>query len=191
MAPDELATARVFGTWGLAGVGIGLAIVVALHVVEPSIRWSQDPISDYADTPHAKMLEPALVAMGLGGLFMALALTARHALGAPVQRAARMLAASAVIFFGLALWPDGFLHLSLARVGTGILLVAVGLLAVAVRDRPSYRGFTLFSWLVVALAACGVIGVQGWLPDPGYIQRGYFLLVVVWFGFAGRIAMAA
>lgn len=167
-------------------IALGAGSVVLLHVLEPTVDPMVRPLSDYEDTSHWPLMAFAYVSIGIAGGLMAIALVLEEPRQRGAGAGAGLLGTAAVGVVAFALWPDGPAHQGLVRMCLLALLVAVGILAYG----HSRRGFRIFSWIVVAVAAAGLFGVQSLFPWPGLLQRAYYASVVAWFAMIRSVTPA-
>jgi hypothetical protein len=183
----RVAVTRALAAAAIALAGTGLTTGLALHVLEPSLDPLHRMLSDYGDTPHRPVLEVAEIAIGASGILAAAAL----AVGAGATRATlvgtSMLVLAGATTLGLAIWPDGVMHLSMVWAGQGVTLVAMGAFAFGSRSRQTWRTFGVLSWALVALTALGIVGAEWLTPFPALIQRGYWVVLIAWV-VAGAVA---
>lgn len=183
---DRSVQDRSLALAALVLVGVGLAAVVALQVIE----WRLDPfttyLSDYEATPFGGLLYVTYLTMGFGSVLLAFVVRRRAGASRPLATGSVLLGIAGILVLTFAAWPQGFVHLSLVRASQGILLVGIGFLAVGFRARRGWSAFELLSWAIVALAALGLARAEQLFAWPGLIQRAYFSLTLVWIALLAR-----
>ena len=167
-------------------IGVGLASIVALQLLELGMDPLTTYLSDYESSPHGWLIEVSYAAMGAGSVTLAVAVRLGAHTSRPLATGSALIGGAGVLVLTFAAWPQGFVHLSLVRVSQGLLLVGVGFLAVGLHESKNWSAFEVLSWTLVGLAALGLLRAEQLFAWPGLIQRAYFTLVLVWIALLAR-----
>lgn len=186
--PWRASAATALGWLAVLLVAVGGAAFGALHVLEPNVDPLHRMLSDYGDTVHRLYLTLAELTIGAAGVVAGVALVLRD----PGHRATRtgtsMLALAGGTILGLAVWPDGIVHIGLVRAGQGIMLLAVGAFALGSRERGHLRVFGALSWTLLVLTAMGILRMEWLTPWPALVQRLYWGVLASWIVAGARAA---
>jgi hypothetical protein len=169
---------------------VGIAIIVALHWIQPDLDPAREPVSNFALYERGWLLIVALfsVSAGLVGLAIALRRRSRSVWGP------RLLCISALGFVIGAIFPitDGFdaaMHAVGAALGFGGLLGAMAVLGRAFRrERRGLRGLGTLTFVLFVPAF--LLWLNQGDVDPagaGTYQRLFIAITFGWLAIAGPV----
>ncbi len=171
------------GCLAIAGALGFLAVVVALHLLQPEYDAQYEPISALTLGPGGGAMLPAFIflALSLCGAQQGL----RDKGASAVPRVLLLAAAAAMLAAGVfPLGTTSFLHVAVVNVGSNLLVVAMYLLP-ARAGRLRSRGVQVECWLLAAGAVASVVSMRCDVP-LGVAQRAGVGCVLLWLCLLGR-----
>ncbi|GEM_PF-3716799 len=183
--------ARALALLALVLVTVGALAALGLHALEPALDPRYRMLSDYGDTPHRPVLTLAELTIGGAGVLSACALALQRPESRATRAGAYLLVLAGATILGLAVWPDGIVHLGLVHVGQVVMLGAVGAFAVSARERAGWRTFAILSWTLTVLTAMGIARMEWLTPWPALTQRVYWVVLIAWVVSGAAMAMRA
>lgn len=181
--------------FGLAGVVLNVALLVAGPFLRPDISILHGALSQYALGPWAWTQTVGFVLLGLGSLAIAVALAPVSIPSPWLPIGTSLLALSAAACLGLAAFPMGGpqpvtllgdAHQTAGTLSVGLQLGALLATALAFRRSPAWRSLTWPGLLLLAIALIGALLTQAellWpeLPIPfGVVMRMVVVPTLVW-----------
>lgn len=183
--------AKALAILAIVLVSLGALAALALHALEPTLDPLHRMLSDYGDTPHRPVLTLGELAIGAAGVLAACALVLREPRSRATRTGASLLVLAGATILGLAVWPDGIVHIGLVRVGQGVMLGAVGAFAIGAHERRGWRAFEVLSWTLATLTAMGIARMEWLTPWPALTQRVYWAVLIAWVVSGAVVAMRA
>jgi hypothetical protein len=171
------------GCLAMAGALGFLAVVVALHLVQPDYDAQHEPISALAIGPGGGAMLPAFVLLALSLCGATQGLRDKGASAVPCI----LLLAAAAAMLAAGVFPLGrasFLHVAIVTVGSDLLVVAMYLLP-ARAGRLRSRGVQVECWLLAAGAVASTVSLA-WGVPLGVAQRVGVGCVLLWLCLLGR-----
>jgi len=185
-------TARQYGTLGIAGIGLFVIALIALHFLDPGLSIVNETMSEYALGPYGWLERAAEVALGVGSIGVALGLRQTLAAGKRATASWVLILMNGLVGILSGIFPTdpagvtetttaGTVHGTAAFVTLLILLITPWLLrGVFARDAPYRRLARAQLWFAV-LMTVGVVSLFVFYQGPiGLVQRLLVVVALAW-----------
>lgn len=190
---DRLALVRSAGIVGVAGAGLFLVALIALHILRPDLGIASDYVSDYANGPYGGLFAAALYAHGLGNLALATGLALEMAPSRRGVTGSILLAVAAVGIVVAATFPTdpagavqtmvGRIHGAAATGAFPVEVVALILLGGAFRVRARWSSWRRATWQLAGIAGLALVWLEAAIllgGAPGIPERAALVTLAVW-----------
>jgi hypothetical membrane protein len=181
-------TARWLRVTSVVLLSIGLACVVALHVLRPDLGFAGHRISEYANGPYGYVMTAAFVSIGIGMVALGAAMSQLRSRRSRIVAVAIAVAGIGMVAAGI--WrtdPDRVgvttdaIHSRASAVATLVLIVAALAWSAVPRWRGPARGIDLAAGLAVVATVFGAVSPalhhSSW---TGVSQRLLWLSLLAW-----------